>query len=182
MATQGFALFDTAIGTCGIAWGPRGVTGVQLPEARDAETRARVRRRHPAALEASPPPAVQDAIDRISALLAGAAIDLTSVVLDMKGVEPFDARVYDVARTIPAGATLTYGEIAVRLGDPAAAREVGRALARNRFPLVVPCHRVLAAGGKMGGFSAYGGVGMKLKLLSIEHAQVSGALPLFADG
>ena len=97
----------------------------------------------------------------------------------MAGVAQFDQRVYAVARTIPAGGTLTYGDIAVRLGDSSVAREVGQSSGQNPFPIIVPCHRVLAAGGKAGGFSAAGGVTTKLRLLDIEGAQVSEAPTLF---
>jgi methylated-DNA-[protein]-cysteine S-methyltransferase len=116
----------------------------------------------------------------MSQLLSGAEADLSGVRLDMQRVPPFEQRVYEVARTIPKGQTLTYGQIATRLGDPARARDVGQALARNPFPIVVPCHRVLAAGGKLGGFSAAGGVATKQRLLSIERANVSWQLPLEA--
>ena len=179
MTARGFALFETAIGLCGIAWGERGLVGVQLPEASEARTQARMRRRFPDAPEAPPPPAVQRAIEGIVALLRGEAVDLSAVALDVDGVPPFDRRVYEVARAIPPGATLSYGEIAARLGAPGEARAVGHALGHNPFPLVVPCHRVLAAGGKTGGFSANGGIATKLRLLSIEGARTSAAPMLF---
>jgi methylated-DNA-[protein]-cysteine S-methyltransferase len=179
MTARGFALFDTAIGRCGVAWGKGGLVGIQLPEASEARTRARLRRRFPDAPEAPPPAPVQGAIEGIVALLGGEAIDLSAVALDMDGVPPFDRRVYEVARTIPAGATRTYGDIAARLGAPGEARAVGHALGQNPFPLVVPCHRVLAAGGKVGGFSANGGIATKLRLLSIEGARTSSAPTLF---
>ena len=121
---------------------------------------------------------MQTAIDAMTALLRGESTDLASVRLDMRGVPPFERSVYEIARTIPFGATLTYGQVALRLGDGRLAREVGQALAHNPFPLVVPCHRVLAAGGKLGGFSARGGVATKQRLLSIERADVSWQLAL----
>ena len=176
-----FALFDTAIGRCGIAWSERGIVAVQLPERSESATRARLTARWPQAREASPPPDIQRAIDAMSALLRGEAIGLSDVVLDLDRIEPFERSVYEIARTIMPGATLTYGEIATRLGDRALARDVGAALGRNPFPLVVPCHRVLAAGGKVGGFSANGGVTTKLRLLTIEGARTSDAPTLF-DG
>ena len=181
MTASGFALFDTAIGWCGIAWGARGVAGVQLPEAGDTETRARILHRFPAAGEASPPPEVQGAVDRIVALLGGEVSDLSAIALDMDDVPAFHRRVYEVARTIPPGKTLSYGDLAARLGAPGAARAVGQALGRNPFPIVVPCHRVLAAGGKIGGFSAQGGVVTKRRMLAIEGAQMNGVTQLF-DG
>jgi methylated-DNA-[protein]-cysteine S-methyltransferase len=165
-----FALFETPIGTCALAWSPRGITAVQLPERDARETRARMLRRFPPAREAPPPHEARLAIDAICGLLHGAAVDLSFITLDMDGVPGFHQRVYDVTRRIPPGRTLTYGEIAARLGSPGSARAVGGALGRNPFAIVVPCHRVIAAGGSMGGFSANGGVATKLRLLAIEGA------------
>jgi methylated-DNA-[protein]-cysteine S-methyltransferase len=179
MTTRGFTLFETVLGRCGIAWSERGIVGVQLPEACEAETRARLLRRVPDAREAPPPPEVERAINCIVALLQGEASDLSAIVLDMDGVPPFHRRVYDATRTIPPGATLSYGHLAERLGARGAARAVGQALARNPFAIIVPCHRVLAASGKLGGFSANGGVTAKLRLLSIERALAQDALPLW---
>jgi methylated-DNA-[protein]-cysteine S-methyltransferase len=181
MKEHGFALFDTDIGRCGIAWGAHGITGVQLPEASEARTRARLVRRYPRAREAPPPTDVRRVIDGIVALLRGEASDLSAAALDMDGVAEFDRRVYAVARDIAPGATLSYGEIAARLGERGLARDVGQALGRNPFPIIVPCHRVLAAGGKAGGFSANGGVTTKLRLLTIERARTSDTPTLF-DG
>jgi methylated-DNA-[protein]-cysteine S-methyltransferase len=179
VSTFAFALFETTIGTCGIAWGERGITGVQLPQANEGATLARMQKRFAPSAEASPPGAVQSAIREIMQLLNGEAVDLSHLSLDMTGVPGFHARVYDVTRTIPAGATMSYGQIAARLGMPTEARAVGEALGRNPFPLVVPCHRVLAADGRPGGFSASGGVMTKLRLLSIEGVQARGTTPLF---
>jgi methylated-DNA-[protein]-cysteine S-methyltransferase len=181
MAATGFAIFETPIGSCGIAWGPDGVAGVQLPDASAAATRRRLAQRFPDAAAAVPPPDVAKAVERIVALLRGEPADLTSVPLDMAGLSPFRRRVYETARTIGPGATLSYGEIAQRLGEPEAAREVGRALATNPFAIVVPCHRVLAAGGRTGGFSAPGGVATKLRLLAIESGHADRQPALF-DG
>lgn len=167
----GFALFETAIGCCGIVWSARGIAGVQLPEKSEQATRSRVLRRFPAAREIVPPADVQRAIADIGRLLRGEPAELEHVALDSERVPEFNRRVYEVVRTIRPGAALSYGEIAERLGDRNLAREVAQALARNPFPIIVPCHRVLAAGGKMGGFSAPGGVRTKLRLLSIEGAQ-----------
>lgn len=181
MTECGFALFDTAIGRSGVAWNGRRIAAVQLPEGGESRTRARLLRRRPLAREAPPPPEVQHAIDAIIALLRGEDRDLSAVALDMDGLPEFDRRVYEIARTIPPGSTSSYGEIAARLGGRDLAREVGQALGRNPFPLVVPCHRVLAAGGRAGGFSANGGVTTKLRLLTIERARTSAAPTLF-DG
>jgi methylated-DNA-[protein]-cysteine S-methyltransferase len=167
----GFALFETAIGCCGIVWSERGIAGVQLPEKSVEATRARVHRRYPAAHETMPPAHVQRVIGGVCGLLRGERIELTEVDLDDDGVPEFNRRVYEVARSIRPGATLSYGDIAERLGDRTLARDVAQALSQNPCPIIVPCHRVLAAGGKMGGFSAPGGVRTKLRLLSIEGAQ-----------
>ncbi len=174
MTALGFQLFDTPIGRCGIAWGERGLVGVQLPEASASATRARVQRRFPGAREAAPPRDVQRALDGIQRLLRGEPSDLSGVPLDMQGVPPFHRRVYESARAIPPGATLSYGELAARLGSPGSARAVGQALGRNPFAIVVPCHRVLAASGRAGGFSANGGVATKLRMLSLEGARPAG--------
>jgi methylated-DNA-[protein]-cysteine S-methyltransferase len=168
MTAYGFTLFDTAIGRCGVAWSDRGLVGVQLPEAADAATRERMLQRFPAAAERPPPPQVRLAIDSIVALLQGEPSDLSAIALDMEGVAPFHRRVYEVARTIPPGKTLAYGEVAARLGAAGAARAVGQALGHNPFPIVVPCHRVVSAGGKIGGFSAHGGAATKRRMLAIE--------------
>lgn len=166
-----FTLFDTAIGCCGIVWIARGIAGVQLPEKSAQATRSRVLRRHPTARETTAPADVQRVIDRLGALLRGEPVELSDVGLDSGVVSEFNRRVYDVARAIRPGATLSYGEIAERLGDRTLAREVAQALSENPYPIIVPCHRVLAAGGKMGGFSGPGGVRTKLRLLSIEGAR-----------
>mgnify|MGYP003577174146 FL=1 len=180
MTPTGFALFDTEVGCCGVAWSARGIAGVQLPEGSDLAMRARMLRRFPGARETPPPAGVRLAIDAMGALLRGESSDLRSIPLDLDGIAPFEQRVYEVARTIPPGTTLSYGEIARRLGAPGAARDVGQALGGNPFPIVVPCHRVVAAGGKLGGFSARGRATTKRRLLSVERAQGHGALPLFA--
>ncbi|HEU4411534.1 MAG TPA: methylated-DNA--[protein]-cysteine S-methyltransferase [Polyangiaceae bacterium] len=168
---EGFTLFDTAIGLCAIAWGPGGVAGVQLPEATELATRARMRARFPNAREeAPPPPEVRRAIAAIVGLLRGEPNDLSAVALDLGGVPPFHRLVYEAARAIPPGETISYGELAARAGAPGAARAVGQALGRNPFAIVVPCHRVLAAGGRPGGFSSEGGLTTKLRMLAIEGA------------
>jgi methylated-DNA-[protein]-cysteine S-methyltransferase len=178
-----YTLFDTPLGRCGIAWNARGVARLQLPEANDAATRAKLLGDDETE-PASPPPAeVQRAIDGINALLRGTASDLSSVPLDMAGVPPFHRRVYDAVRAIPPGASLSYGEVAAKAEAPGAARAVGQAMRRNPFSILVPCHRVFAAGGKIGGYSAHGGLATKLRLLSLEAAAAEGAATLFeGDG
>jgi methylated-DNA-[protein]-cysteine S-methyltransferase len=179
MTEYNFATFDTAIGRCGIVWGERGIHAVQLPMGTEEKTRGRLRQRHGDIAEATPPSEVQHAIDGIVELLEGKPNDLTKVVLDLEGVPEFNRGVYDIARTIPPGKTMTYGDIAKRLGGVELSRDVGQALGRNPCPIVVPCHRVLAAGGKPGGFSANGGVITKLKMLAIEGAVVNHTPSLF---
>jgi methylated-DNA-[protein]-cysteine S-methyltransferase len=158
--------FDTSIGRCGIAWTERGIARVRWPGSRRAVG------------SAAPPPEVHRAIDGIQALLRGEASDLTQVRLDLGDVAAFDRRVYEAARAIRPGNTRTYGQLARELGEPGEAREVGAAMARNPVPLIVPCHRVVGADGRLGGFSAPGGTATKRRLLEIEgaHADQPGTL------
>jgi methylated-DNA-[protein]-cysteine S-methyltransferase len=179
MTNQHYTLFDSAIGVCGIEWGPRGINGVQLPMGDEDKTRARIRQRYADIEEAEPTPEVKAAISRIVDLLAGKPDDLLDIPLDLDGVPEFNRGVYDIARHIPPGKTLTYGDIAKKLGGVELSRDVGQALGRNPCPIVVPCHRVLAAGNKPGGFSARGGVSTKLKMLAIEGAAVNHTPSLF---
>lgn len=178
----GFCLFDTPIGACGIAWTPDALAAVQLPEADEGGTRRRLLRYTGSAPELPPPPFVQAAIARIQALLRGTHDDLCDVPLDLDGVPAFQRKVYEVTRAIAPGEVLTYGEVARRIGEPGAARAVGQALGRNPFAPVVPCHRVLAAGGRSGGFSAEGGADTKLRMLEIEQARFDGEPGLFDAG
>src|SRR3954453_4683128 len=179
MSAHQFTTFETAIGCCAIAWGERGIKAVQLPMPSEQKTRARIRQRFGDIAEASPPANVQAAISRIVDLLDGKPDDLSDIPLDLDGVPEFDRGVYEIARTIPPGKTMTYGDIAKRLGGVERSRDVGQALGHNPCAIVVPCHRVLAAGGKPGGFSANGGVATKLKMLAIEGAAVNYTPNLF---
>jgi methylated-DNA-[protein]-cysteine S-methyltransferase len=163
-----YALFDTSIGSCGVAWVGDTIEGVQLPEARAADTRRRLQDRFDGATEASPPAAIQDVIRRMVESLRGEADDLAEVPLDFAALPPFQQKVFTVVRTIPAGETMSYGEVAAAAGSPGAARAVGQALGRNPYPIVIPCHRVLAAGGRIGGFTATGGVSVKERMLAAE--------------
>lgn len=176
---SGFTFFDTAIGRCGIAWNGHGITATQLPEADSARAANRLSRRLPDAREAAPPPIVKAAIARIAAHLRGERVRYDGIVLDRRRVGAFERAVYDAAVAIPHGETRTYGALAASLGQPEAAQAVGQALGRNPWPIVVPCHRILGADGKVGGFSAPGGAATKLKLLEIEGALAPEALPLF---
>ena len=165
-----FTLFDTAIGRCGIAWTERGVCAVQIPEGDDATTRRRLLRQWDATTEEDPPPGVAATVERIVALLAGDNVDFADCALDLRGTSEFERAVYRAALEIPAGQTLTYGEMAAKLGDRGAARAVGRALGDNPVPIIVPCHRIVAANGKTGGFSAPGGAVTKQRMLAIESS------------
>jgi methylated-DNA-[protein]-cysteine S-methyltransferase len=172
VTVDGCALFDTAIGRCGIAWAGERIAAVQLPEPDDVTTLARLRRRAPAP-EQAPPPPIQDVIDRIVRLLDGEPADLSGVDLADDELSEADRRVYAIARTIPPGETLTYGTVAAKAGTAGDARAVGQAMGRNPFPIIVPCHRVVAADGALGGFSADGGTETKRRMLAIEGAAVA---------
>jgi methylated-DNA-[protein]-cysteine S-methyltransferase len=165
-----YTLFDTALGTAAVAWSDRGIVRTFLPEPSAQAARARLARRLPDAQETEPPDLVRRMIDDVVRLLEGEPVRLDWVSIDDAAVPELDRRVYAAARTIPPGSTRTYGEVARLLGDATLARRVGEALGRNPFPIVVPCHRVLAAGGRTGGFSARGGTETKMQLLRIEGA------------
>lgn len=168
MNADGFALFETAVGTCGVAWGANGIVGASLPRADEVSLRAQLSSRYAGAAESDPPPEIASVIDSIRALLRGERYDLSEAALDMADVPAFNRRVYEITRSIPPGKTLTYGDIASRLGDVSLSRAVGQALGENPFPPIVPCHRVISADGRMHGFSAAGGVTMKLRMLNAE--------------
>jgi methylated-DNA-[protein]-cysteine S-methyltransferase len=173
ITSVGRNFFNTAIGRCGVAWSERGLLAVQLPAASDERTFARVVQHAPDAREAPMPGDVQRACDAMTALLEGESPDLTFIALDTTNVPSFNQQVYEITRAIPHGETRTYGEIARQLGDVALSRAVGQALGQNPLTIVVPCHRVLAANGKTGGFSATGGVTTKFKMLAIEKARIA---------
>jgi methylated-DNA-[protein]-cysteine S-methyltransferase len=166
--------FETALGTCGLRWSEAGIAELWLPKDRALAGLMEVE-----SLNAVPE-AVREAIEAIVALLDGEPRDLRSVALDLEGVDGFQRGVYAAAREIGPGETATYGEIASALGDPQAAREVGSALGRNPVPIVVPCHRVLAADGALRGFSAPGGIATKRRMLEIEGAPGFTQQALFA--
>ena len=179
MNALGLALFDTALGSCGIAWTAAGIAGVQLPQGDRERTRRRLRRRFAYAQEQAPPQHIASAALQITELLRGEQAVLDALAIDLDGLSDFDCRVYRQARMIRPGTVRTYGELATAIGEPGAAREVGAALGRNPFPLIVPCHRVVAAGGKLGGFSAAGGTVTKRRLLEIENARFGSEPDLF---
>jgi methylated-DNA-[protein]-cysteine S-methyltransferase len=168
MSGRAYSIFDTAIGRCGIAWSQSGIVGVQLPEAREIDTRRRLFKLYPQACETRPPPSVEAAIERIVALLHGETADFGDIALDMSGIHVFDQRAYQVTLRIPRGETLTYNEIAAKMGTPSAVRSVAQAIGRNPFVVIVPCHRVLEAGSYPDKMSPHGGLISKRRLLSIE--------------
>lgn len=173
-----FSSFATAIGECAIAWNEAGLIGVWLPEASSARLRVRIARRHPGAAEAEPHGRNGDAIAAISALLRGERAELRAILIDDTRLDVFDRRVYAAARAIAPGRVITYAMLAQRIGATASARAVGQSLGRNPFPLVVPCHRIVAASA-LGGFSAPGGAATKRRLLTIEDARLDGPGDLF---
>jgi methylated-DNA-[protein]-cysteine S-methyltransferase len=179
MAALGYCLFDTAIGACGLAWSEGSIVTCQLPDVDRHATVRRMQRLHPGCEEAAPPAWVATIVERVQRLLDGADDDLADVPLDMASEPEFNRRVYDVTRAIPPGRTLTYGDVARKIGEPGSARAVGQALGHNPFAPIVPCHRVLGAGNTGVGFSATGGVATKLKMLEIERAQLGDEPGLF---
>jgi methylated-DNA-[protein]-cysteine S-methyltransferase len=179
MSGRGYTIFDTSIGRCGIAWGHAGILGVQLPEAREIETRKRLFDLYPDAREMRAPLNVEFAIEGITALLRGEPSDLSDVTLDMIGMHAFNQRVYQYTRTIPRGETRTYGEVAASLKFSGAENSVAQAIARNPFVIIVPCHRVLEAGSYADKISPHGGVISKRRLLSIEGAGSPSSRTLF---
>ncbi len=168
MSPLGFALFETALGPCAGAWSARGFVGLQLSEGNGEATRSRISARFPLAEETAPPAWARAAFDQIAAMLRGETADLSEAPLDMEGIGAFEAKVFETVRAIPLGETRSYGEIASAVGAPGGAQAVGRAMARNPFAPIVPCHRVIGADGRMIGFSAHGGVDTKRRLLAIE--------------
>ena len=176
---RGYTIFDTGIGRCGIAWSDIGVAGVQLPEAREIETRKRLFQLYPDAREMRPPVTVEIAIEGIAALLRGGASDLSDIALDMTGIHAFNARVYELTRKIPRGETRSYAEVAAGLRATGAVHSVAQAIARNPFMIIVPCHRVLEAGGYADRISPNGGAISKRRLLSIEGAHPISSKTLF---
>ena len=179
MSGHGFTIFDTAIGRCGIAWGGLGILGVQLPEARELETRRRMYRLYPEAREQRPPLNTEVAIEGIVALLRGGDADMHDVPLDFTGMPYFNTRVYQFVRDIPRGETRTYEDVANGLRLPGAVHSVAQALGRNPFMIIVPCHRVLEAGNYADRMAPNGGVISKRRLLTIEGAHPTVSKTLF---
>jgi len=173
-----YFVFETAAGFCGIAWNDAGITRFQLP-AKSAEAAARlVQRRIPAAEPGEPPPTVREAVAAAQRYFAGEEVDFSGFTLDLAGQLPFFKQIYAAARRVGWGRTTTYGALAKELGaGPEAARDVGQAMAQNPVALFIPCHRVLAAGGKVGGFSAPGGAASKIRMLELEGVRLQPQQP-----
>src|SRR4051794_13986785 len=179
MSGYGYTIFDSAVGRCGIAWGELGILGVQLPEARELDTRRRMYRVYPEAREQRPSVTAEIAIEGIVAILRGGNADLSEVALDMTGIPYFNQRVYQFTRSIPHGETRTYGEIASGLPASGASYSGAQAIGRNPFMIIVPCHRVLEPGNYADKISDHGGVISKRRLLTIEGAHPTLSKTLF---
>ena len=172
-ATVGYVLFDTAFGVCGVAWSARGIVRLVLPEASPEVTETRLRRQAKVDARVRPPAWVGKAIAAVQAYFTGDDVDFSAVPLDLNAEPEFERRVYGALRLVAWGNTTTYGGLADHAGSPGAARAVGRAMARNPVPVIVPCHRVLAAGGAVGGFSAHGGIATKQRMLALERVTLA---------
>ncbi len=167
-----YHLFDTAFGTCAIAWSEVGLTRVLLPESTRSKTEARVRSPGMEPSGSGKPEFAEEALTLLGAYLDGSDASFESIRLDETIVTGFNASVYRALRNVPRGTTVTYGDLAEQVGQPGAAQAVGVAMGRNPWPVIVPCHRVLASGGKVGGFSAPGGVSTKERLLALEGVRI----------
>jgi len=170
--TVDMATFETALGRCAVRWTDAGIAGVLLPS-RSGRPGPRIEE------SVEVPRAIREAVDGMTAVMAGEARDLLFVVLDERSIDPFRREVYAAVREIPAGTTRSYGDVARAMGRPDAARDVGSALARNPCPIIVPCHRVVAANGALHGFSAPGGLETKRRMLELEGAPGYGQQRLF---
>jgi methylated-DNA-[protein]-cysteine S-methyltransferase len=178
METASYHLFETNAGTCGLGWNETGLTQVQLPEASAAATEARLARRSGGARTDDLPSPVANCAARMRAYFEGAETSFTDVALDLSGISAFNAKIYTALRSIGWGEATSYGALAAAIGEPGAARAIGAAMGANPWPLIVPCHRVLAANGKIGGFSAHGGRATKRRMLQLERIDADGAAPM----
>jgi methylated-DNA-[protein]-cysteine S-methyltransferase len=171
-----YRLFETPLGPCGIAWTEHGVARLQLPESDRGATERRLRKA--ASQSGTAPPEIEQVIQDVHWYLSGRNTDFSAAALDLANVGAFEQKVYALVRSIPWGRTMSYGDIARQIGTPHAARAVGQALARNPIPIIIPCHRILAKGHRIGGFSAYGGRLTKERLLALEGVRLEAAPPL----
>jgi methylated-DNA-[protein]-cysteine S-methyltransferase len=176
--THHYCVFETAAGFCAIAWSDAGIARFHLPTSTAEATERSLLRRLVDAERATPSAAVNAVIEAAKRYFAGEKVDFSNVSLDLHGQDKFFLDIYAAARRIGWGQTTTYGSLAKELGaGPEAARDVGQAMARNPVPLIIPCHRVLAAGGKLGGFSAPGGSTTKQRMLEMEGRPVEPPKP-----
>jgi methylated-DNA-[protein]-cysteine S-methyltransferase len=174
-----YRLFDTAIGPCGIAWSERGLARLQLPESDRSTTERRLKKAGAGASASTQAPIeIDEAIAELQRYFSGRRSDFSSVALDLTGLGAFEQQVYAAARLLRWGETASYGELARRIGQPQAARAVGQALGQNPLPIIIPCHRILAKGHHIGGFSAYGGRLTKERLLRLEGVCIESQLLL----
>jgi methylated-DNA-[protein]-cysteine S-methyltransferase len=172
-----YRLFDTSLGAVGVAWSARGLTRLQLPEPTPGATERRLRGRSTDMSVGEPPPRIRQAIAAVESYMAGECVDFSPVAVDLSGVGDFYHRIYEATRRLGWGETTTYGELARRVGSPGAARAVGQAMGRNPIPIIVPCHRVLGGGRRIGGFSAFGGAVTKTRLLALEGVHLGDGTP-----
>lgn len=172
-----YALFETLVGPCGIAWGEAGLVAVQLPEGDPATTEQRLRDKGVHGAEA-PSGEIADCIAGLQAYFEGETVDFGGLLLDWRRVSRSDRAIYELLREVPFGTMVTYGDLANRAGMPGGAQAIGAAMSRNPWPIVVPCHRVVAASGRLGGFSAFGGAMLKRKLLAMEGASFAEEAPV----
>jgi methylated-DNA-[protein]-cysteine S-methyltransferase len=173
-----YSVFDTAMGPCGLAWNADGLTRFQLPERDLAATEKRLMERTGAARAETLPDWIEATIEAVRRYAQGEAADFASVPLDMSRLSDFHRRIYKALSAVPWGQTTTYGDLARTIGEPGASRAIGHAMSRNPFPLIVPCHRVLAKGNRIGGFSAHGGAVTKTKMLALEGLKADADTPL----
>lgn len=174
---QHYQLFETAFGVCGIAWSEHGLSRVQLPERDLAATKNRLQKNGATSWDAEPPPHAARGITQLQSYFAGTTTGFIALSLDDSGITEFNQRIYRALRAVPFGQTTTYGALAQSAGSPGAAQAVGTAMSRNPWPVIVPCHRVLAAAQAIGGFSAFGGAVTKRHLLrhegvDLDHGQL----------
>jgi len=178
MAGHRYTIFETAGGFCGIAWNDAGVTRFQLPTSGEGSTENILLRRIPDAQKSSPPSEIQQVIALVKRYFAGEKVDFSAIRLDLAGQDDLFRNIYAAARRLGWGQTTTYGTIAKELGfGPEAARDIGQAMAKNPVALIIPCHRVLAAGGRIGGFSAPGGSVSKARMLELEGVRLAQSEP-----
>lgn len=179
MTALAFACFETSQGWCGVAWSQRGVARFFLPEASQRAMLARLRR---VATSGDPPDFAREAVDKARRYFDGETVSFDDLPLDLDGLPEVSRRLYAAIRALKRGETITYGALAERLGLPKdAARAVGQAMGANPIPLIVPCHRVLAAGGRLGGFSGPGGARQKAQMLALEGVRLNDADPAQDD-